>query len=77
MATQWAPGPLHSKGKIRVFVLQEVLFALVVHSVGVNKYGHYTALAQEILSDSGATNKAFFILEMWRSGNDYVAMVTS
>ena len=33
MATQWAPGPLNSKGKIRVFLLQEVLFALVVHSV--------------------------------------------
>ena len=27
MATQWAPGSLHSKGKIRVFLLQEVLFA--------------------------------------------------
>ena len=31
---QWAPGPLHSKEKMRVFLLQEVLFALVVHSVG-------------------------------------------
>ena len=38
MATQWVPGPLHSKGKIRVFLLQEVLFALVVHSVGVSEY---------------------------------------
>ena len=27
MATQWAPGPLHSKGKIRPFLLQELLFA--------------------------------------------------
>ena len=62
MATQWAPGLLHSKGKIGVFLLQEVLFALVVHSVRVSKYGHYTAHAHESLLDSGATNKAFFIL---------------
>ena len=62
MATQWAPGPLHSKGKIRVFLLQEVLFALVVHSVGVSEYGHYTAQAQESLLNSGATNKVVFIL---------------
>ena len=47
MATQWAPGPLHSKGIIRVFVLREMLFALVVHSVGVSEYGHYKAPAQE------------------------------
>ena len=33
MATQWAPDPLHSKGKIIVSLHQEVLFALVVHSV--------------------------------------------
>ena len=46
METQWAPGPLHSKGKIRVFLLQEVLFALVVQSVGVSEYGHYKAEAQ-------------------------------
>ena len=59
MATQWAPGPLHSKGKIRVFLLQEVLFALV-QSVGISEYGHYTA--QEGLINSGATNKAFCIL---------------
>ena len=63
MATQCTPGPLHSKGKIRVFHLQEVLFALVVHSVGVSKYGHYTAQAQERLLHSGATNKAVFILQ--------------
>ena len=62
MATQWAPDPLHSKHKIRVSLLQEVLFALVDHSVGASKYGHYTAQAQESLLDSGATNKAFFIL---------------
>jgi len=36
MATQWTPGPLHSKDKIRVFLLQEALFALVVYSVGVS-----------------------------------------
>ena len=47
MATQGAPGPLHSNGKIRVFLFQEVLFALAVKSVGVNEYGHYTAQAQE------------------------------
>jgi len=35
MATPWVPGPLHSKGKLRVFLLQEVLFARVVHSVGL------------------------------------------
>ena len=62
MATQWAPGPLHLKGKIRVFLLQELLFALVVHSVGVSEYRHYTAQAQEGPLDSGATNNAFFIL---------------
>jgi len=33
MGTQWAPRPLNSEGKIRVFFLQEVSFALVVHSV--------------------------------------------
>jgi len=60
METQ-APGPLHSKGKIRVFLLQKVLFALVVHSVLVSEYGDYTAQAQRSLLDSGATNKAFFI----------------
>ena len=77
MATQWAPGALHSKGKIRVFLLQEVLFALVVHSVVVSEYGHYTAQAQQSLLNSGATIKAVFILGRWRSGNEYVAMVVS
>ena len=62
MATQWVPGPLHSKGKIRVFLLQEVLFALLVHSVGMSEYGHYTAQAQESSLHSRATNNAFFIL---------------
>ena len=63
MATQWDPGPLHSKGKIREFLLQEVLFALVIHSVGVSEYGHYTAQAQESVFNSGATNKAFHFRE--------------
>ena len=54
MATQWAPGSLNSKGKIRVFLLQEVLFALIVHSVGVSVYGLYTSQAQESPLDSGA-----------------------
>ena len=62
MATQWVPSPVHSKGKIRVFLLQEVLFVRAVHSVGVSKYGHQAEQAQESLLDSGATNKAFFIL---------------
>ena len=42
-----APGPLHSKGKIRVSILQELSFVLVVHSVGVREYGNYTTQAQE------------------------------
>ena len=35
------------------------------------------AQAQENPLDSGATNKAVFILERKRSANEYVAMVTS
>ena len=62
MATEWAPDSLHSKWKIRVFLLQEVLFALVIHSVAVSEYGHCKAQAQERLLNSGATNKALFIL---------------
>ena len=62
MATEWAPCPLHSKGKIRVFLLQEVLFALVVQSAGVSEYGHYTVQAEESVLNSGALNKAFLIL---------------
>ena len=60
MATQRAQDPRYSKVKIRVFHLQ-VLFALVVHSVGVSKCGHYKAQAQESPLNSGATYKAFFI----------------
>ena len=63
MARLWAPVPLHSKGKIRISLLQELLlFALVVHSVGVSKYGHFTAEAQESLLHSEVTNQAIFIL---------------
>ena len=79
MATQWVPSllDLHSKGKIRFFLLQEVLFARAVHSVGVSKYGYHKAQAQESPLDSGATNKAFFTLGRQRSANEYVSMVTS
>ena len=38
------------------------LFDLVVHSVGVSEYGHYTAQAEESVLNSEALNKAFFIL---------------
>ena len=62
MATKWAPGTLHLKSKIRVFLLQEVLLALVVNAVGVSEYGHYTAQKQESLLDSGETNMAFLLL---------------
>ena len=62
LPTQWAPGPLLSKGKIRAFLPQEVLFAIVVYSVGVSEYGNFTAQAQESLLGTGATNTAVFIL---------------
>ena len=51
-------GSRPSPFEIRVFLLQEVLFAIVVGSVGVSEYRHYTAQAQESLLNSGATNKA-------------------
>ena len=60
MATEWVPG--HSKRKIRVFLLQDLLFAVVVHSVGLSEYGYYKAQAQERLLNSGATNRRVFIL---------------
>ena len=75
MATEWAPGSLHSEWKIRVFLLQEMLFALVVHSVGVSEYGQYKAQAQESLLNSGATNKGVFILGRERSSNEYSTYV--
>ena len=62
MATQWARGPLHSKGKVRVFLPQEVLFALVVHSVGASQYGLYTTQAQESRLNYSSRNKVVFIL---------------
>ena len=77
MATQWAPDTIHTKGKITVLLHQEVLFALIVHSVGVSECGHYTAQAQEIPLTSGATSKAFLIFGRYMSGNKYVATVTS
>ena len=47
--TQWAPGPLHSTGKIRVlFVILSVICYCCLFS-GVSEYGHYTAQAQESL----------------------------
>ena len=67
MATQWAPGPLHSKRKIRGF-LHQVFFDLVVHLVGVSEYIHYTAQAGESVLNSGVLNKAFFYfrkVEVW------------
>ena len=57
MATQYTSGSLHSKGKISVFLLQEALFALVDHSVGVSECGHY--IAQESPLNYEATNFSF------------------
>ena len=68
--------PSLSKVSKQSFLLQEVLFALDVHAVGVREYGHNRAQAQESLLDSGASNKAVFNLERLRSGKKYVAMVT-
>ena len=52
------PSPFNGEN----FLLQEVLLAIFVHSVGVSEYGHYTAQAQESLLNSRATYKAAFIL---------------
>ena len=46
---------------LQALSIQEVLFAIAVRSVGVGKYGHYTAQAKESLLNSGATTKAVFI----------------
>jgi len=43
MATQWALGLLHS------IVKSVSSFYLVVHSVGVSEYEHYSAKAKESL----------------------------
>jgi len=59
-STPSTPSPF--KGEKSVFFLQEVLFALVVHSLGVNEYGHYTTQAQQSLLNSGATDNTVFIL---------------
>ena len=56
MATQWAP----------VFLHHEVLFDLVVHSVGVSKYVHYTAQAEESVLNSGAPRTGGSVV--WASG---------
>ena len=74
MATQ---DSLPSKGKIRVFLLQEVLPAPVFHSVGVSDSGHHTTEAQESPLHSFAANKAFFIFVRKRSGDEYVVILTS
>ena len=54
-----------------------MLFDVVVHSVGVSEDENYTAQAEESVLNSEALNKAFFILGRLRSGNEYVALVTS
>ena len=80
MARQWAPGPLHSKRKIRVFLLQEVLFVVVIHSVCVSAYWHYTAQAQESLLNSGAKRQGscyFRKLEVWYTVCCYGDIITS
>ena len=80
MATEWAPGPLHSqkeKSEFSSFKKCYLLLLFIVLLVGVSKYEHYTAQAQESPLDYEATNKAFFVLGRQRSGNEYVAMVTS
>ena len=58
MATQWAPGPLHSKDKIRVFSFKRCyLLLLLIQWVWANM-----DIAQhKHKKDSGATNKASFI----------------
>ena len=43
----------NQRGK-SVFLLLEVLFDLVVHSVGVSEDGNYTAEAEESVLNSGA-----------------------
>ena len=54
-----------------------MVLALLVYAVGVSEYGHYTAQTHESMLDSAETNKGFFLLRRQRSGNEYVAMVTS
>ena len=68
--------PFPFKGKNQSFPPSRTVICSF-HSVCMSKYGHYKAKAQESVLNSGATNKAFFILGSWRSGNKYVAMVTT
>ena len=56
------PGPLHSKSKLRVFLLQEVLFALFVQSVGVSEYA---AQAKESPLNTNATNETFLFFFLY------------
>ena len=55
------PSPFKEENQSSI-LNQEVLFDLVVDSVGVSEYGHYTAQAEGSVLNSGALNKAFFIL---------------
>ena len=51
------------RGKSEFSSFKKFYLLLLFHSVGVNEYGQYTAqLAQESLLNSGAINKAIFIL---------------
>jgi len=53
------PSPFKGQNQSFLSSRSNINFALVVHSVGVSKYGHYTAHAQESLLNAAATNKAF------------------
>ena len=54
-----------------------MLLSLVVYAVGVSEsYMGITQHKHKKLLDSEETNKAFFLLRRYRSGDEYVAMVT-
>lgn len=76
MATQWAPGPLHLKGKISFLPSRSVICSCCSFR-GCERYGHYTTQAQGSRLNLGAKVKAFFISGRQRSVYEYVAMVTS
>ena len=61
------PSPF--KGKNQSFPLSRSVIGSCCSFKGC-EYGHYTAQALESLLNCGATNKAVFILEMQRSGNE-------
>ena len=42
MTTQWAPGPRHPKGKVRVPLFQELLFAFDFHSESAKRIWSFT-----------------------------------